>query len=29
MKALNQNIIKVFKGFANQEDLKIFTSRKV
>jgi len=29
MKALGQNIIEVFKSFANQEGLKIFISRKV
>jgi len=29
MKALDQNIIEVFKGFTSQEDLEIFTSREV
>ncbi len=29
MKALNQNIIKIFKGYASQESLEIFISKEV
>ena len=29
MKALGQNIIKVFEGFISQEGLEIFTNREI